>query len=173
MEVKKEDPILKRVKEVIEHGTFAIGQQQFIDSCYGDRLQTSDMIRAYCYDCMGFYEDGIDDCKNPKCPLYPKMPYNSVLSLVPALDREKNRNIARNPMYPVDMRLKTVKSKLGVDQNTMEKGVCGSLVTRKLKHRKYPQEITQKEITKEDREIALYDNAIAKYEKEEKCKEQK
>ena len=173
MEVK-EDPVLKRVKEVIEHGIFAIGQQQFIDSCYGDRLQTSDMIRAYCYDCMGFYEDGIADCKNRACPLYSKMPYNSVSSLVPALDREKNRNVARNPLYPMETRLKTVKSKLGVDPDTINKGVCGSLVTRKLKSRKYPQEITQKEISMKDRETALYDNAIVEYEKEKlECKEQK
>jgi hypothetical protein len=173
MEVK-EDPVLKRVKEVIEHGAFAIGQQQFIDLCYGDRLQTSDMIRAYCYDCMGFYEDGIEDCKNDKCPLYSKMPYNSVLSLVPALDREKNRNVARNTLYPMGMRLKTVKSKLGVDPDTMNRGIRGSLVTRKLKPRKYPQEITQKEISREEREIALFDNAIAEYEKEKtECKEPK
>ena len=32
-------------------------------------------IYAKCYDCMGFYEDGIMDCGCSDCPLYPWMPY--------------------------------------------------------------------------------------------------
>lgn len=33
-------------------------------------------IKAFCADCMGEFIDGIKDCNNPKCPLYPHQPYN-------------------------------------------------------------------------------------------------
>lgn len=29
---------------------------------------------ATCSECMGYYSDGISDCENPGCPLYPWMP---------------------------------------------------------------------------------------------------
>ena len=152
----------ERVQEVLKYGAEAIGKQQFIDLCYGDVLQASEMIRAYCYDCMGFFADGIDDCKNPVCPLYSKMPYSNVLYQVSAPCRGKN--IGRNPQYPVELRLRTARSKLGIDANTINKGVAASIVDRKLKPRKYPQEITQKKITMRERETAMFDTAIKKYE---------
>lgn len=163
MEVKKEDLILKRVKEVIEHGTQAIGKQQFIDICYGDRLQTLDLIKAYCYDCMGFYEDGIGDCKNPRCPLYSKMPYNLVPHAVSQLRRGENRK--RNPLYPVDKRLRSEKS-ISSSKTDNPKRIIAATIARKLKPHKYPQEITQKEITREERETALFDAAVEKWGKE-------
>jgi hypothetical protein len=142
-----DDPVIKRVKDVIEHGAFAIGQQQFINLCYGDRLQTLELIKAYCYDCMGYYEDGITDCENVKCPLYSKMPYGYV---VPRLARtERDKHVVRNPQYPMDKRMKTIKSNIGVDTDATNKGIVRSLVSRKLKSRKYPQEITQKEMLRD------------------------
>lgn len=174
MEAKKEifvnihdKPVLDRVRAVLKYGAQAIGKQQFIDICYGDILQTSDMIRAYCYDCMGFYEDGIADCKNSRCPLYSKMPYNSTLSSTPALTRGKNRDVARNPLYPVSERLRSENSRKALGRDT-SKIVVASMVARKLKPRKYSQEITQKEITHEERETALFDAAIEKWGKEKK-----
>lgn len=164
MEVK-EDLVLKRVKEVIEHGTQAIGKQQFIDLCYGDRLQTLELIKAYCYDCMGFYADGIGDCKNSRCPLYSKMPYNLMPHSSPGLTRGKK--ISRNPLYPMDKRLRSEKSQVAL-KHDMPKPIAASMVARKLKSRKYPQEITQKAITHEERETAMFDAAIEKYEKEKK-----
>ena len=32
-------------------------------------------IMAKCYECMGNYDGGVEDCKIPFCPLYPWMPY--------------------------------------------------------------------------------------------------
>lgn len=139
-----EDPVIKRVKEVIKYGAQAIGKQQFIDLCYGDVLQASDMIRAYCYDCMGFYIDGVDCCKNSKCPLYSKMPYNLNLSATPATRRGKD--ISRNPLYPTEKRLRSETSR-SMSSKDPSKIIVASLVARKLKPRKYPQEITQKQVT--------------------------
>ena len=167
----KEDLILKRVKEVIEYGKKAIGQQSFIDLLYGDRLTTAELIKAYCYDCMGFYEDGISDCKNIRCPLYSKMPYAKVPMTLPALSRE-NRIVRNDTKYPIVSRLSPLTS-IASKKKDLGRVHTGRAIASKLKPRKYPQEITQKKITREERENALYDAAIAKYEKEKKCKEQK
>ena len=43
----------------------------------GARLSPTQAILAKCYECTGFYSDGLDDCKMPRCPLYPYMPYGS------------------------------------------------------------------------------------------------
>jgi hypothetical protein len=43
----------------------------------GRCLSPKQLIRAYCYDCMGFFEDGVSDCNNVKCPLYAYMPANA------------------------------------------------------------------------------------------------
>lgn len=51
------------------------GKIAFERSSKGEKLHRTDAILAYCYDCMGFYEDGRMDCNCPKCPLYPWMPY--------------------------------------------------------------------------------------------------
>jgi len=171
MEVK-EDLVLKRVKAVIEFGKKAVGQQSFIDLLYGDTLTTVKLIEAYCYDCTGFYEDGISDCKNPKCPLYSKMPYAKVLRSSPVTTRGKKR-IRNDIMYPIASRLSPITTTIA-ERRDLKKVHTGRAIASKLKSRKYPQEITQKEITLEDRETALYDNAIAEYEKEKlECKEQK
>ena len=143
-----DDSRLRKIKEVIDHGANATGQQNFINSLYGDRLQCSDMIRAYCYDCMEYYEDGIGDCFNLHCPLHSKMPYNLVLSAVPAPSREKNRNISRNPAYPLESRLRTATAEASSNKD-LEKPLNASIISKKMKMktRKYPQEITQKKCT--------------------------
>ena len=164
MKEKLEDPVLKRVKEVIEHGVKAIGQQSFIDLCYGDTLTTVELIKAYCYDCMGFYEDGISDCKNPRCPLYSKMPYAKSLRSSPMTTRGKKR-IRNEIMYPMVSRLSPLTTKIAIERD-LDKVHIGRTIAQKLKHKKYPQEITQKEITREEREMAMFDAAIEKYEKE-------
>jgi hypothetical protein len=39
-------------------------------------LSARQAIKAFCADCMGGYDDGPQDCENPRCPLYPYHPYN-------------------------------------------------------------------------------------------------
>ncbi len=43
----------------------------------GDRLTLRKMALAKCYDCMGRYADGKQDCEMQDCPLYPAMPYQT------------------------------------------------------------------------------------------------
>ena len=41
----------------------------------GKRLQSRQAIKAKCYDCAAYYDDGPKDCGLCECPLYPFMPY--------------------------------------------------------------------------------------------------
>jgi len=58
-----------------DQGPAAKGQALLKKSLQGDRLSASQAIKAKCYDCMGYFEDGKGDCGDPLCPLYPWMPY--------------------------------------------------------------------------------------------------
>jgi hypothetical protein len=170
----KEDPVLTRVKDVIKNGKLAIGQQSFIDLLYGDSLTTVELIRAFCYDCRAWYADGIGDCKDYKCPLYSKMPYATMLPPAPARARHSGR--IRNPQYPTEKRLHPLNT-LKMLKSNVSRMDAGKFAERKMRKRKYPQEITQKEITMEERSIAMFDTAVKTYEQEKKekaeCKEQK
>lgn len=35
-------------------------------------------IKSKCWDCSGYYADGLVDCKNITCSLYPYMPYKKM-----------------------------------------------------------------------------------------------
>lgn len=54
----------------------AQGQREFIRYLKGEHINLRDAIKAHCYDCMGYYADGIMDCGCVRCPLHPFMPYN-------------------------------------------------------------------------------------------------
>lgn len=41
------------------------------------KITAREAIKAKCYECMGNYEDGRDDCEVTTCPLYGYMPYGS------------------------------------------------------------------------------------------------
>ena len=41
----------------------------------GLSVKAEALILAKCYECMGNYDGGIEDCKIPLCPLYSRMPY--------------------------------------------------------------------------------------------------
>lgn len=63
------------IKEIEKEGISAQGRAELIAHLEGKRLYASKAIKAYCYDCMGHYADGKEDCRTPICPLYPFMPY--------------------------------------------------------------------------------------------------
>lgn len=54
------------------------GQKSLERYLRGERLTMKQMILAKCYDCMGKYIDGRDDCGIADCSLYPLMPYGKV-----------------------------------------------------------------------------------------------
>jgi hypothetical protein len=139
MTPQEKDKIRKMVKEVMEYGKDGYGRINYIDFLYGDTQQSKARIAAYCYDCMGWYADGTEDCKCTKCPLYPDMPYNPVLGYK-LLRRNQTR--MRNVLFPMDERIYPDKV---IELRKRKVSQEGLITARKLRTRKYPQEITQKE----------------------------
>lgn len=41
----------------------------------GRKLTRMQAMLAFCYQCMGGYKDGTEDCENTACPLYAYNPY--------------------------------------------------------------------------------------------------
>ncbi|OPX73675.1 MAG: hypothetical protein A4E38_00001 [Methanoregulaceae archaeon PtaB.Bin108] len=66
----------KQIEAIKKYGLKGKGRADLIRHLEGKRLTQAEAIRAYCYDCQGDYADGIADCENPACPLYPYHPYN-------------------------------------------------------------------------------------------------
>lgn len=54
------------------------GREFFRRHQRGKRNTPREAIWGKCYDCMGFYADGMVDCECPECPLYRWMPYRGV-----------------------------------------------------------------------------------------------
>jgi hypothetical protein len=54
------------------------GQKEFIKYISGEHINLRDAVYAKCYDCSGYYADGIADCGCKNCPLYPFMPYSPI-----------------------------------------------------------------------------------------------
>ena len=64
------------LEEVNERGVQAQGRRELIKHLEGGKLNKGQALKAFCYECLGFYQDGKIDCETPSCPLYPWMPYN-------------------------------------------------------------------------------------------------
>jgi hypothetical protein len=54
------------------------GRQELIRHYQGKRLTLAEAIKAHCYECTGYYDDGAEDCGIPSCPLYPYAPYSDM-----------------------------------------------------------------------------------------------
>jgi hypothetical protein len=60
---------------MVEEAGYFQGKMELLDHLKGKKLTQREAIKANCYDCMGYYDDGAQDCKDPICPLRPFMPY--------------------------------------------------------------------------------------------------
>lgn len=65
----------QKIVEIRRYGKKARGRSEMIAFLQGRRLTASQAVRAYCYECMGYYADEIEDCQCSTCPLHPFMPY--------------------------------------------------------------------------------------------------
>jgi hypothetical protein len=66
----------KQKLEIVEQSKKAIGKSAYVKFLKGETLTQRQAIQAMCYECMGYYEDGDNDCENCTCPLYLFMPFN-------------------------------------------------------------------------------------------------
>jgi hypothetical protein len=66
----------KKISAIQKHGKTAKGKKELIKYLEGGRLTPKQAIQAKCYDCLCYMVDGRQDCKMPKCSLYPFMTFN-------------------------------------------------------------------------------------------------
>jgi hypothetical protein len=68
---------LQRREFIKEKGKLAKGKREIVKYFSGLRLTARQAIVAKCYDCMGYYVDGKNDCIMKCCPLHDFMPYKT------------------------------------------------------------------------------------------------
>lgn len=79
------------------------GKNELIRHYRGKRLTIAQAVKAYCYDCSGYYNDGAEDCGIPTCPLYPYAPYSNVKAPKKLLsDKNKPKARTRIKKHKVD-----------------------------------------------------------------------
>jgi len=76
----------KIISDIKRHGKTARGKQELIKHLEGGRLTLKQATLAKCYDCLCYMVDGRQDCKMPKCSLYPFMTFNE--------NKQKRKNSA-------------------------------------------------------------------------------
>ena len=68
--------IQESIKFVEKYGVKALGKKELIKYLEKKRITPMEAIIAKCYDCMGYFIDGRNDCKAMNCPLHCFMQYN-------------------------------------------------------------------------------------------------
>ena len=78
MEAKRRDFGVDREQyfKAVRKGKERQGKRYLMAHLEGKDLTQRQAIYAMCYDCMGFYDDGMRDCEIRTCPLHSFMPYN-------------------------------------------------------------------------------------------------
>ena len=71
-------PVLltNKLVSVLKFGVRAKGKRELEKFSRGQKLGATRLIYAKCYDCMSGYVDGVRDCEDDTCSLYPYHPYN-------------------------------------------------------------------------------------------------
>jgi hypothetical protein len=59
----------------LERAKHTTGRELLSQYLNNEQIGRAEAVVAKCCDCMGYYADGLLDCENPTCPLYPWMPY--------------------------------------------------------------------------------------------------
>jgi hypothetical protein len=63
------------IAEIRKYGKRARGKRELIEHLEGKRITPRKAIAAKCFECCCYFADGLMDCKIPKCPCYPFMPF--------------------------------------------------------------------------------------------------
>jgi hypothetical protein len=64
-----------RIADIKKLGKHFRGRRELIAHYQGKTLTRAQAMLGVCYDCLGYFSDGANDCEQPSCPLYPWMPY--------------------------------------------------------------------------------------------------
>lgn len=65
-----------RIDQIKKVGLTYAGKSELIKHLEGERLTQKQAILAKCYDCMGYFVDGKEDCGVKHCSIYPYMRFN-------------------------------------------------------------------------------------------------
>lgn len=63
--------------QLAKFGKECQGKKEYTKFLQGEPINRNAAIKAKCYDCCGYFEDGRVDCQNHTCPLYSYFPYSS------------------------------------------------------------------------------------------------
>jgi len=90
-----------RIQDILKYGQRKAGQANYLRYLKGERLSASRSIVAYCYHCEGNAGDGVYNCQDICCPLYPWHPYKTVTppGLPNSAILEKKSNVP-DGLYP-------------------------------------------------------------------------
>lgn len=58
------------INEHVDQGKHRVGKTELLRFLNGEHITYKERIKAKCYECMGYYEDGLIDCGCIDCPLY-------------------------------------------------------------------------------------------------------
>ena len=59
----------------VEKAKVASGKNEYLRYLNGQSISIAQAVKAKCFDCCAYYEDGKVDCGVTDCPLYPWMPF--------------------------------------------------------------------------------------------------
>ena len=90
---------MNRIKDIETHGITAQGRRELLRYLNGKALTYKQAVKAKCYDCEGYYQDGRVKCEIKTCPLWP---FN---------------NYAENANYPSTVRKKRGLGEVEVKTN--------------------------------------------------------
>ena len=101
------------IEWIKKHGKTARGKNEYLNYMEtGRKLSHKQAILANCFQCMGFYMDGKNDCEIPDCPLYSYMPYRKGVEKVKRVRTEKQMEHDRNLSLLRSGAKKTMSGKL-------------------------------------------------------------
>lgn len=88
------ETIIKQV-EVSKQGA---GRSEYLRFLRGERISILAAVKAKCFDCCAYFEDGREDCGVEDCPLYPWMAYGKARRERPKreLSEAQKANLERN-----------------------------------------------------------------------------
>jgi len=66
----------KKIEEVKKAKSYR-GKKELIAHLEGKNITRSQAMVSKCFDCMGYFADGIGDCNSPDCPMYNYRPYKT------------------------------------------------------------------------------------------------
>lgn len=75
----------------VEQAGMFRGRKELIKHLKGGKITRKQAMDAMCFQCMGYFSEGRQDCKTPECPMFNFRPYKDTKSSEEDL-RRRRRN---------------------------------------------------------------------------------